>query len=377
MLIGAMLLTQFSFAHDLYLTLEKDQRICAGIGEQFPVSMNAVTADRLTAFNVRKSKQVSPLKGAVADKQFCASSPMDNFIAEIIIQPRFIKLSAKDFGSYIHGEGLKAVEQRRADTGKQDTEGRELYSRYSKLIVGKLGAEASQVLGHSLEIVPKRDPSELKPGEPLQVEVLFKGKPLANAQISAVYAGAKLAGHEYPVTTRTDDNGMAELKLDRPGLWYARLIYMEPAQNDPDIDWRSYFSTLTFSIEEKRPSSSINESAPPAPAVPWDFKKVESSLRDAGLKVRRDVAVNQPFLSVPGHVLVVGEGDAEIQVYTYKSSRHRTADTDKLDPKTVTPPTMKAAWLMPPSLVANGNLAAIVLTRDEGLRQKIAAALNK
>jgi hypothetical protein len=60
-----------------------------------------------------------------------------------------------------------------------------------------------------------------------------------------------LNGHEYPVTTRTDAEGRANLKLDRPGLWYARIIYMEPAQNDPEIDWRSYFSTTTFEVPAK------------------------------------------------------------------------------------------------------------------------------
>ena len=108
----------------------------------------------------------------------------------------------------------------------------------------------------------------------------------------------------------------------------------------------------------------------------WDLNKVESKLKAASFKIRRDVAVNQPFLSISGRVLVVGEGEAEIQTYIYKSSEKRAADTDKLDPKRVTPPTMRAAWMMPPSLVTSRNLAAIVLTRNEALRQKISAALQ-
>lgn len=248
LLTFGLLLTNLSFAHDLYLTRENNQQICAGIGEHFPASMNAVTADRLTAFNVRKPQEASPLKGAVIAKQFCAVAPGDKLVAEMVVQPRFIQLAAKDFRAYIHGEGLTQIEKLRAESGKQEAPGRELYSRYTKLLVGALGTEASTVLGHSLEIVPLRDPAELQPGQSLQVRVLFKGKPLVDAQVSAVYADAKLTGHEYPVTTRTDGNGIAELKLDRPGLWYARLIYMEPAQGDPDIDWRSYFATMTFTL---------------------------------------------------------------------------------------------------------------------------------
>jgi hypothetical protein len=364
-------------AHDLYLTLESVKGVCAGIGEHFPYSENAITADRLALFRVRDNRGATRLAGKIVSRQFCARvSNTDQFLAETVVQPKFIKLAAKDFNSYIHGEGLTQIEKQRADDGKHADDGRELYSRYSKPLVGKLSRDASQLLGHTLEIIPQRDPAELKAGETLQVQVLFKGKPLRNAQVSAVYENAKPAGHEYPVTTRTDESGVAELKLDRGGLWYARLIYMEPAQNDPEIDWRSYFSTLTFSIGNRSQSSAANGQHVPEPLL-WDLNKVESALKTVTPKVRRDVAVNQPFLSVPGRVFVIGSGEAEVQTYIYGSSEPRARDTDKLDPNQVTPPTMRARWMMPPILVTSRNLAAIILTRNETLRQKIAAALNK
>jgi hypothetical protein len=52
------------------------------------------------------------------------------------------------------------------------------------------------------------------------------------------------------VVTRTDAEGKATLKLDRGGLWYARLIHMVPAQDDPDYQWRSFFSTMTFTVPQ-------------------------------------------------------------------------------------------------------------------------------
>jgi hypothetical protein len=59
-----------------------------------------------------------------------------------------------------------------------------------------------------------------------------------------------MKGHEFPVVTRTDAEGKATLKLDRGGLWYARLIHMVPAQDDPDYQWRSFFSTMTFTVPQ-------------------------------------------------------------------------------------------------------------------------------
>jgi hypothetical protein len=239
-------------AHDLYLVTGvrgADGKICARIGEAFPASTNALTPDRLEVFAARTNAGIRKLQGKVAGKQLCAPAPSNtDFVAEIVVQPRFIKLSSQDFDEYVAGEGLKEVIRVRAEQGA-NVEGRELYSRYAKLIGGR-GQKASSVLGHVLEIVPEKDPAELKADEELPVRVLFRGKPLADAQVAAVYAGAKLEGHKYPVTSRTDSEGRATLKLDRPGLWYARLIHMVPTVDDPEVNWRSFFATVTFNVAQ-------------------------------------------------------------------------------------------------------------------------------
>lgn len=124
---------------------------------------------------------------------------------------------------------------------------------------------------------------------------------------------------------------------------------------------------------------------PASPAAPakgattsWTLEAVEAKLKAAGLSVRRDVRVEQPFLKAPGVVLVVGkDGAAEIQTYIYPNVEARAADTSQLDPKKAAPPTVSPHWLMPVSLIAEGNLAAIVLTRDPSLAEQIRAALAK
>ncbi len=248
-----LLFSTAAFAHDLYLVSGvpgAQAQVCARIGEEFPGSTNAVTADRLTSFQLHPTAGAPvPLKGTVTDKQFCAPlNSSGSAVVEMTVQPRFIRLEPKIFGQYITGEGFKHVLSLRRERGLEDKDGRELYSRYAKLLIGPQGQNASKPLAHALEIVPDVDPAALKVGEPLSATVLFKGMPPVDVQVAAVYSGAKLKGHEFPIVTRTDSRGKALLKLDRPGLWYARLIYMEPAQNDPEIDWRSYFATLTFQI---------------------------------------------------------------------------------------------------------------------------------
>jgi len=239
-------------AHDLYLVTGiagAQGKVCARVGEHFPDSMNAVTADRVDRFAVRGGADFKAT-AKVEGKQYCA--PMTGVPAgpvEMVVTPRFIELKPEQFAEYIHGEGFTQVEKLRKERGETGKTGRELYSRYAKLLAG---SDATAVLGHALEIVPHKDPATLAPGEALEVQVLFRGQPLADAQVAAVYSGFKPKGHEWPVVTRTDANGMATLKLDRPGLWYARMIHMVPSENDPDFQWRSFFATLTFTVPAKR-----------------------------------------------------------------------------------------------------------------------------
>ncbi len=246
-------------AHDLYLVTDgagAQQKVCARVGEHFPASMNAMPANRANVFQARSvtGKKATKLTGVVeeAAKQLCAPLPAGaNDLVEMTVNPVFIRLAAKDFNGYIHGEGFKAVIAARQEKAATESEGRELYSRYTKLLLPG-GAGATEPMGHVLEIVPEHSPDEIKPGEMLTVRVLFRGKPLAGVQVAAVYAGAKLEGHAYPVNAETNKDGRAQLKIDRPGLWYARLIHMVPAEGDPEVDWRSFFATMTFSVPGKK-----------------------------------------------------------------------------------------------------------------------------
>jgi ketosteroid isomerase-like protein len=131
---------------------------------------------------------------------------------------------------------------------------------------------------------------------------------------------------------------------------------------------------LDWSMRAVAPS--VAAAAVKSEAPGWTVEKAQEALAKAGLSVRKDVKVEQPYLKAPGTVLVVGkEAEAEIQVYVYPSMEARKRDSDTLDPEKATPPTVSAHWMMPVSVVSEGNMLAIVLTRDEGLRKRIREAL--
>ena len=44
---------------------------------------------------------------------------------------------------------------------------------------------------------------------------------------------------------RTDADGAVTFDVDGPGSWMIRLVHMERSI-EPGVDWRSYWSSLTF-----------------------------------------------------------------------------------------------------------------------------------
>jgi uncharacterized GH25 family protein len=160
-----------------------------------------------------------------------------------------IKLEAGKFNDYLKEEGLDAVLEQRRKDGQDKEPGRERYSRHLKCLL-QAGDAADdtfkKVLGQRLEIVPDVNPATLKPGDKLPVRVLFDGKPLAGAQVSAYHReGDKL----MTLTARTTDEGLATFKLDKSGPWLVRLVHMRRCTDSADADWESFWAALSLGIK--------------------------------------------------------------------------------------------------------------------------------
>lgn len=112
-----------------------------------------------------------------------------------------------------------------------------------------------------------------------------------------------------------------------------------------------------------------------AQSSPWTLAAVQDALKKSGIPTRLDVEVEQPYLSVPGRVLVAPDG-TEIQTYVYPNRQPREKESKTLDPKTAAPELVKPHWLMPVSLVATDNIILIVLSRSEWMHKKIADAFS-
>ena len=153
-----------------------------------------------------------------------------------------IQLDPATFDRYLGEEGLERIRGLRKPGPVK-----EIYSRCAKSLpsvgAGK-GAGYDRVLGLELELVAEKNPYALRPGEELPVRLLYRGKPLDGALLVAVPKG----GADAKVSARSDRQGRAALRLDRPGLWLVKAVHMVPAPADSGADWESLWASLTFEL---------------------------------------------------------------------------------------------------------------------------------
>ncbi len=152
------------------------------------------------------------------------------------------------FRRHLELEGLDHVLDQRRRSGRSDTQGRELYSRTLKalLVVGP-GPVIDRAQGFDVELVLEAADSDrvilqaLRGGRP-QGDVLVDLHPLR-------------PGPETPIqSARTDADGRVELAAPsgEAKVWVATAVLAEPmseagrSANEPDLDWRTYFTALTF-----------------------------------------------------------------------------------------------------------------------------------
>jgi uncharacterized GH25 family protein len=168
--------------------------------------------------------------------------------------PAASNLPAIRFNDYLNAEGLTPALQLRARTNAAGSPGKETYSRRCKAIV-EVGADASRgralvtkPLGMSLEIVPEKNPYLLRPNERLPVRVLFEGRPLAGALV-------KLTNLEFdgrPVETHlTTPDGRASFAVPHTGEWLVNVIWTKPITGNPEADFETTFSSLTFGFSRQ------------------------------------------------------------------------------------------------------------------------------
>jgi hypothetical protein len=245
--------------HDLYLRPQKFQlkKGEASVvefhnGEAFPKSQVPPVLERLREAKVRWEAGEAAVSGicivgTAALGRFRAPAST-GFLITAHTMPNYIELPAAKFEEYLEHESLDSVRAWRKGNGEAGKAGRELYSKYVKSILHTAGADAfvTKPTGEVIEFVPLADPSGLKSGERLTVQILFRGAPAAGLHVEASWAGGgEVKQHQVG---RTDAAGKIDIPLDRAGLWKLHAIQMERRKDTAKADWESFWASLTFAV---------------------------------------------------------------------------------------------------------------------------------
>lgn len=159
------------------------------------------------------------------------------------------EMSREKFLEYLEHEDFKMEKLRPhlADRPQQ----RERYARTMKCLVqagdSRGGGLHKKVLGQQLEILLLQNPYLLDPGDELDVQVLFDGKPAPDHMVTAFNGD----GDQLVSTSkaRTNETGIARFKLERAGFWLIRLVHLYPNSDRADIDWESYWTSFSFELD--------------------------------------------------------------------------------------------------------------------------------
>lgn len=164
------------------------------------------------------------------------------------VATRELTLTAEQFNEYLKEDGIPDVLEARRKAGELGKGARERYAKNVKAIV-QVGeahsATYATVFGHPAELVPLQNPYEVQAGGSLRVRALVDGKPVAKQTVLAGGVGAD-GTRIAESATRTDANGVVTVRITRAGAWYVKFIHMTRVTDDPGIDYRSKWATLTF-----------------------------------------------------------------------------------------------------------------------------------
>ncbi|MEW6378575.1 MAG: DUF4198 domain-containing protein [bacterium] len=116
--------------------------------------------------------------------------------------------------------------------------------------VGAKASSPSPVSDLPLEMVLPENIGRLKVGDELALKVVYQGKPLAGAKVSATDKNtAQQQEGKWVQESESDDQGMVRMKLTSQGPWLITATHEIPFPDQSECDKSTYRITLTLGLE--------------------------------------------------------------------------------------------------------------------------------
>lgn len=244
-------------AHSLWVNAQPtaggQTTIELGYGDEFPTA-EAIPADRLHIFEPAQLIGESGdlvLKPGKENYQSVTEKPLakGSYAAIAMYKPTYWSKNTAGWKQQNRTEMPDALYCEQA-------------SMFGKTIVNIDGATdiavISQPQGLKLEIIPLANPASIKPGQPLPIQVLYDGKPLKNADVTATFAGfgdqhehhGHTHSHAKAFLNQTDGKGKVNVYPLKAGYWVVETQHKLPYADKVICDESVLLSTLTFTISD-------------------------------------------------------------------------------------------------------------------------------
>lgn len=216
-----------------------------GFGHRYPAD-EFVSTERLSEYSLVATGTKTVITPAVATGFLEADLRFK--------QPGFYQVAITTKPGFVTMYEENGTTQRKMvpKTGIKDVQMSKYFESYAKslIVAGEpAGSDFQTPVGHRLEIIALQNPRSLKGdgSSAIQLKLLFNGQPLTNSTIHAMYSGYA-SKESYPYEMKTDQNGIATLKLTHRGPWLIKAFHTMPAPKEMQdkCDDLEYTATFTF-----------------------------------------------------------------------------------------------------------------------------------
>lgn len=258
-LVIIFLISLFLSAHEFWLQPEKfiyksgeNINIRFWVGEDFDGSNWSGNRAKVKSLQLYAGNSISDLAGNISNAN--GDSLQLNIPGEGTVMVTFnsansfIQLDAAKFNAYLKDDGLQNAMDYRAVHNETDTAGKEFYQRSVKTLI-QVGSKKDNI-GHPtnlpLDIVPLKNPYELKDNDPLTVRILFKKQILINQLVNVWQRRANKTSRQ---AYHTNEKGELVFKVPASGKWMVSTVKMIRSDSNQQANWQSYWGSCTWGYE--------------------------------------------------------------------------------------------------------------------------------
>ncbi len=260
LVIGIFILVVLTFgtAHEFWLLPKKftylvgeEMQVAFLVGENFqgePWDLGRHKVDRLevhTGITVKKlTGQEKPEKQKNLIYKFDREG---THLVALESNYTFIELAPDTFKTYLEEDGLENIAEARKRDGRTGERAKEFYKRFAKVIVQcgtKLDNTYKRSAGFRYEIFPMANPATLKPGDYLDCQVMWEGKPVHNAMVKV---WSHVGNRIFLQNIYTEKDGTIRFPVSSPGPWMVSSVKMIPSERE-GADYMSHWASVVFEV---------------------------------------------------------------------------------------------------------------------------------